>query len=150
MFSGIEQTSRSVVHELRHPHDHPVEEEQRRRARVQRVRSVLQTARRQQAVDDEKRRHPDEKEETEEAAFVVVVLVGSPVRRGKPPAVHVRRHRTIGYVTRPAMPSRRIIRPPRLRNVTAGRPCTPRPLFPSRRYHVIILPVDGSVFTGGR
>lgn len=75
MFSGIEQTSWSVMHELRHPHDHPVAEEQRRRARVQRLRSVLQTARRQQAADHEERRHPDKEEETEEAALVVVVFV---------------------------------------------------------------------------
>jgi len=41
---GIQQTPRSVMYELRHPNDHLVEEKQRRRARVQRVRSILQTA----------------------------------------------------------------------------------------------------------
>jgi len=52
------------MYELRHPNDHLVEEKQRRRARVQRVRSVLQTAWRQQTSDDEKGRYPDKEEET--------------------------------------------------------------------------------------
>lgn len=52
------------MYELRYPNDHLVEEKQRRRARVQRVRSVLQTAWRQQAADDEKGWYPDKEEET--------------------------------------------------------------------------------------
>lgn len=51
------------MYELRHPNDHFVEKKQRRRACVQRVRSVLQTAWRQQAADDEKGRYPDKEEE---------------------------------------------------------------------------------------
>lgn len=74
-FTGVEQASGAVVYELRHPHDHSLEEKQRRRARVQRVRSVLQTTRRQPAADDEEGRYTDEKEETEETTFVVVVVV---------------------------------------------------------------------------
>lgn len=83
------------MHELRHAHDHSVEEKQRRRARVQRVRSVLQTPRRQQAVDDEKRRYPDEEEETEETASVVFEL--RVVQRGKRPAIVFRGYRSIRY-----------------------------------------------------
>lgn len=41
--SGVKQASRPVVHELRHSDDHSVAEEQRGRARVQRLRPVLQT-----------------------------------------------------------------------------------------------------------
>lgn len=117
------------MHELRHPHDHSVEEEQRRRARVQRVRSVLQTARRQQAADDEKGRHTDEKEETEKAAFVVVLVEPLVRRAGKQPAVLVRRHRTIGYVY--ARSGRRHVESPRSRSPVSQttRSCTPRPLF---------------------
>lgn len=63
-FSGIEQTSRFVVHKLWHPYDHTMEEKQRRRARVQRLRTLLQTSRRQQTTNDEKRRHPDKEEKT--------------------------------------------------------------------------------------
>lgn len=59
LFPGVQQTSRSVVYELRHAYDHSLEKEQRRRARVQRVRSVLQTSRRQQTANHEKRRNPD-------------------------------------------------------------------------------------------
>lgn len=75
LFLGIQQAPRSVVYELRHPNDHSLEEEQRRRTRVQRLWSVLQTPRCQQAADHEEGRYPDKEEKTEEATIVVVLFV---------------------------------------------------------------------------
>lgn len=87
------------MHQLRHPDDHALEAEQRRRARVQRVRAVLQTPRRQQAADDEEGRYPDAEEETEKATVVVViVVVVQRVReRGEQQTVDFRGHRSIRY-----------------------------------------------------
>lgn len=92
------------MHQLRHPDDHALETEQRRRARVQRLRSVLQTPRRQQAADHEEGRYPDAEEETEKAtaAVVFVVVVVQRVReRGEQQAVDFRGHRSTRYARRP-------------------------------------------------
>lgn len=60
-------TAGPVLHELRHPHHHPVATEQRRRAGVQRVRPLLQAARRQPALGDAQGRHTDAQAQAEEA-----------------------------------------------------------------------------------
>lgn len=75
LFLGIEQAPGSVVYELWHPNDHSLEEEQRRRTRVQRLWSVLQTPRCQQAANDEKGWYPDEEEKTEKATVVIILFV---------------------------------------------------------------------------
>lgn len=88
------------MHQLRHPDDHALEAEQRRRARVQRVWPVLQTSRCQQAADNEKGRYPDAEEETEKATLVVVfvVVVQRVCEPGKQQAVVFRGHRPTKYV----------------------------------------------------
>lgn len=55
-----------VLYQLRHADHDTVEAEQRRRTGVQRVRPVLQTARRQQAAGNAEGRNTDEEAQTEE------------------------------------------------------------------------------------
>lgn len=55
-----------MLHELRHPHYHPMEAQQRGRAGVQRLRIVLQITRGQQAIGHAEGWHTDEEAETEE------------------------------------------------------------------------------------
>lgn len=57
-----------MLHQLRHPHHHPLEAQQRGRARLQRLRPLLQAARREQAPGDAEGRHPDAETEAEEDA----------------------------------------------------------------------------------
>lgn len=86
------------MHKLWHPYDHTLEEEQRRRARVQRLRTILQTSRRQQAADDEKRRHTDQEEKTEKATFVVVLVLHRLVQLGEQQTVLFGDHRSTKYI----------------------------------------------------
>ncbi|XP_076398450.1 uncharacterized protein LOC100875427 isoform X2 [Megachile rotundata] len=58
----------TVLHQLRHPHHHPLEAEQRGRTGVQRLRSLLQASRCQQTSGHAERRHSDAKTKTEENA----------------------------------------------------------------------------------
>lgn len=64
--SERDETTRAVLHKLRHPYYYLVEAQQRGRAGVQRLRSILQIARGQQAACHAEGRHTDEEKETEE------------------------------------------------------------------------------------
>lgn len=57
-----------MLHELRHPHHDPLEAQQRGRARVQRLRPLLQAARREQTAGHAEGRDPDAETEAEEDA----------------------------------------------------------------------------------
>ena len=60
------QKTWAVLHQLWHPEHDPVEAQQRRGARLQRLRALLQAARGQQAPGDEEGGHPNPKEESQE------------------------------------------------------------------------------------
>lgn len=66
--SDRDQAARPLLHELRHPHHHPLEAQQRGRTRLQRLRPLLQAARREQTPGDAQGRDSDAKTETEEDA----------------------------------------------------------------------------------
>lgn len=58
----------TVLHQLRHAHHHALAAQQRGRARVQRLRPVLQAARREPAHQHAQGRHPDPEAQAQEAA----------------------------------------------------------------------------------
>lgn len=79
--SDSDQTAGTLLHKLRNPHDHPLEAQQRGRARLQRLRSLLQAPRRQQTAGHAERRHSNQEAKAEEDARVERQAIHGGARR---------------------------------------------------------------------